>query len=534
MKVVKKILITIAALVILLCLLVLTCALNPGLTGKIAGLLYPGKGQSASVVADSDAGGRTGSGAYGGMGDRGSGGAEGDDAGQGVSGTGTPEEGGSAQEADGTGLPEDGAQDGPMYADAGQNTEGMAKGVASNYVPPSRSEIVIPENVSGRNGYEQLRDVGEQIGDDEAGKLLEQLDFGNTGDGLNFDPYIYPYYAMLDDAGQHIYRQIYANANELKASFAPVESVTAGQLKNVFAAVYNDHPELFWMDTGYSCKYIVNGQCVEINLKFNRTAQNLESEKALFEAGAEKIAAQAYGSLSGYEKEKLVHDALIDSVSYDAGAEMNQSAYSTFVNGRTVCAGYARAFQYVLQKLGIACYYCTGYAGENHAWNIVALDDGYYNVDTTWDDVDGGNYDYFNKTDADYASSHIRQELSVYLPPCNGQAYRGLEQTGGDSGLRTLADLGMTEEQVIADMEGYYDDCHGRILENGKGSYTFLNVIDAALLDRWYQDYFSEGFKSAYLERAMTQIGAAVCDMTLEVEELQGDRYAITHKMSVR
>lgn len=111
-------------------------------------------------------------------------------------------------------------------------------------------------------------------------------------------------------------------------------------------------------------------------------------------------------------------------MTYDLTADMNQSAYSALVNGKSVCAGYARAYQYLLQQLGIPCYYCTGYSGGDHAWNIVKLEDGYYNVDVTWDDAAAIRYDYFNKTDADFASTHVRQNLSVYLPACNGTAYR--------------------------------------------------------------------------------------------------------------
>ena len=53
----------------------------------------------------------------------------------------------------------------------------------------------------------------------------------------------------------------------------------------------------------------------------------------------------------------------------------------------------------------------------------MGLDDGYYNVDVTWDDTEGGQYDYFNKTDEAYADTHVRRELSVNLPKCEGQRY---------------------------------------------------------------------------------------------------------------
>ncbi|MEY8335464.1 hypothetical protein AALB53_20560 [Lachnospiraceae bacterium 47-T17] len=123
-----------------------------------------------------------------------------------------------------------------------------------------------------------------------------------------------------------------------------------------------------------------------------------------------------------------------------------------------------QCISYVLSFPQVACP-VPGFAGESHAWKIVMPDGEFYNVDTTWDDTGDGTYEYFNKTDEDYAGNHIRQELSAYLPPCNGQAYRNLEREAEDSGLRSLADLGLTDEQVITDMEGYYKDCYEQIYE---------------------------------------------------------------------
>ncbi|MGN0358712.1 MAG: transglutaminase domain-containing protein [Candidatus Fimousia sp.] len=511
MKILKRILYFILGLFGLFCGLVLVCAFNPEITDAIAEFLYPEQNQimkaEISNISEYDS-----SFDIGGMDEN------------------------VASEALNNKVNDLNSErdENQEKTNTESNYQGIDEDTISDYLPPDQSEILIPENVSGRNGYQQIQDEQEQIDEETAVQLQNQLDTGYTGEGLDFDTDYYPYYAMLDGKGKHLYRQIYANANELYSAFTPVEAVTAGELKSIFSAVFNDHPELFWLETAYSGKYVRSGQCVEIDLKFNRTAQNLENAKSSYDENANQILAGAWNLSSNYEKEKYVHDALIDKISYNLGAEMNQSAYSALVNGQTVCAGYARAFQYLLQRLGIPCYYCTGFAGESHAWNIVALDDGYYNVDTTWDDTDNGTYDYFNKTDADYASNHIRQELSVYLPPCNGQAYRDLEQTPEDNNLRSLENVGMTEEQIITDIQRYNENCYSQILQNGTGRYTFYNVIEGEdLLNEWYQNYTNENYRQAYMENAMIAIGASSCEMALKIEELQGGRYLIAHEVSV-
>ena len=413
---------------------------------------------------------------------------------------------------------------------------GLRSDNTTDYIAPDESDIVVPGNVSGKNGYRQIDGDARQVDDEDVDDIQNQLDFGNLGDGLWFDPVYYPYYDMLDDTGKKIYRQIYANANDVYPSFMPAEYVTSAQLKNIFAAVYNDHPELFWVETAYSCKYIRSGQCVEIDLAFNRTAQDLGSAKNAFNEQVNGIVAGAQELSDNYAKEKYVHDQLLEKISYSARAEMNQSAYSALVNGQTVCAGYSRAFQYILQQLGIPCYYCTGYAGESHAWNIVWLSDGFYNVDTTWDDSDGGKYDYFNKTDEDYSSNHLRQELSVYLPPCNGQIYRNLEQSeesdDEEENLRSLADTGVTEDRLFSDIGRYYEDCYNQVVQNGVGQYTFCNAVaDIGMAGELIQNYSNGVCWAAYLENATNAVGAGYCVWYVEAEELQDGKYLLTHEI---
>lgn len=314
-------------------------------------------------------------------------------------------------------------------------------GEMNGYVAPAIEQLRIPEDVSSKNGFQPIQPEEQEVPDQEAQNLEEILPTGDLGTDLTFSAEEYPYYQMLPEEQQAVYRQIYANAMELTARFAPERTVTAGDVKNAFEAVIGDHPELFWLETGYSGKYMGNGQCVEIDLKYNSTANDLENAKKSFDAAAQNLLSAAENLGSDYEKEKYIHDALAEAVTYDLAADRNQSAYSALVDGNSVCAGYARAYQYLLQQLGIPCYYCTGYSGGNHAWNIVKLDDGYYNVDVTWDDAAAIRYDYFNKTDADFASTHVRQNLSVYLPACNGTAYRQ-ENTTGAAGTGQPSEAG--------------------------------------------------------------------------------------------
>lgn len=292
------------------------------------------------------------------------------------------------------------------------------------YVAPEVSELDVPSQLQGKSGYELPKLTLQELDDPEADEIEETLGPGETGDGLDFQALFYPYYHMLDAKGKQLYRQIYANANALNQRFSPVVSCNSKEVSKAMQAVFCDHPELFWINTAYNLRCRRNGEVSEIDLSFNKTANDLPAAKEQFDNAANEILSTASQLGSDFEKEKYVHDVLADKIDYSLSAPMNQSAYSALVNDSTVCAGYARAMQYLMTKMGVPCYYCTGFAGENHAWNIINLGDDFYNVDVTWDDADPTNYDFFNKTDADYARNHVRKNLSVNLPPCNGTGYQ--------------------------------------------------------------------------------------------------------------
>lgn len=408
MKILKSILAGIAVLTALMCILILLCALNPKITEKLSGLVSRDAPQTQQdEVSQSE-----------------------------EEETFTPDEEQekSDSETEEASEPEEEIEEpdgesravGPL--DMGTPGEAQESDVVkgtNGYEVPSESGVNVPEAVSGKSGYQPITEKSEQLPDVEDGEYVSDLGYGELGDGYDFDPLFYPYYAMLDDKGKHLYRQIFANANAFNGAFQPIEAVPVSEIKNAIMAVYNDHPELFWLNTAFVCKYDKDKICAELELEFSIPRDEFPKASAQFYNTVNSMLTQVE-NLSNYEKELRTHDYLIDKIEYDKGAAMNQSAYSALVEGKSVCAGYARAFQYLMQRMGIPCYYCTGFAGEDHAWNIVALEDGYYNVDVTWDDTPGGEHDYFNKSDQDFESTHVRRDLSINLPKCEGQRYRSL------------------------------------------------------------------------------------------------------------
>ena len=60
------------------------------------------------------------------------------------------------------------------------------------------------------------------------------------------------------------------------------------------------------------------------------------------------------------------------------------TAYGCLVNGKTVCSGYAKAFQFILQNLGYESILVAGEGADGlHAWNMVKIDDDYYYFEVT-------------------------------------------------------------------------------------------------------------------------------------------------------
>lgn len=207
-------------------------------------------------------------------------------------------------------------------------------------------------------------------------------------------------------------------------------------LPRVYQCVINDHPELFYLN-GYTYTQYTRGGEVQY-ITFSGRYLYDKQEVARRQKAIDIVVEEKTGRLHGgdeYETVKRVYEDLILSTDYSMESPDNQNICSVFLDGKSVCNGYAKAAQYLLNYLGIPCIIVNGKAGgSSHAWNIVEIDGAYYQMDATWGDPsyyseEAGektdapeiDYSYFCVTTAEIAQNHSADSEFAF-PVCTATA----------------------------------------------------------------------------------------------------------------
>lgn len=240
----------------------------------------------------------------------------------------------------------------------------------------------------------------------------------------------YAYASLKDETMKEVYRKIEDaiyqvspdraenGCFELKYVRLP-SSMEFDDIYIVKEAVIADHPEAFWIMGSYTVQnnfhdgnYLVlysKYSAGEIKSMFDELNQAIIPIFSRIPDGADELA-----------RETIIHDALVDTVSYDfEAAEADDSSHNAFnvygalVSRKAVCTGYAGAMKMLLNLVGVECRTVVGMSkNSGHMWNQVRVNGDWYNLDVTWDDsaVDSdvlySRYNYFNITDNRLAVNH--------------------------------------------------------------------------------------------------------------------------------
>lgn len=168
-----------------------------------------------------------------------------------------------------------------------------------------------------------------------------------------------------------------------------------------------DHPEVFWLriiKSSYNISASGNsfygyvGSISNITIIPTEIYSGASAKISQYDTAVDSALASIAVTESRYETLKSIHDYICNKAWYNLVNEKRVHSSEPFFvgDGGVVCEGYAKAFKVLCDRKAIPCVLVSGYAGENHMWNYVQMDDGrWYLVDATWDDQESRIYDTY-------------------------------------------------------------------------------------------------------------------------------------------
>ena len=189
-------------------------------------------------------------------------------------------------------------------------------------------------------------------------------------------------------------------ASTLSMMDNPANSNDADYMVGLFK--WNAQNTLTWdADTGI----------IRFNLRFYETLKQTRYVTRRVKKIVSKLGLRRMGN---YDKVKTIYQYICKQLRYSYNTvSADYSPYGALKNHKGVCNAYSLLMYKLCVAVNVPCKYIGGYFYDDkgarceHAWNIVALVDKWYNMDITWDDnrSDGGcNYNYFLRGSKDFDS----------------------------------------------------------------------------------------------------------------------------------
>jgi len=253
------------------------------------------------------------------------------------------------------------------------------------------------------------------------------------------------HFLQLDNAHRRIYNTLYEGVQQYKTTF-DFGTETFADINLAYAALVKDNPQFFWLSGDSQCTVTkTNGR--QTSLEYRATLYpgihpgDIREMQTRLERMVRVLELMAGKLSDDFLKALFIHNAIVKETEYVSTAPNRYNAFGCLVEGKAVCAGYAAAYQLVLNRLGIVCMVVDGYDRAKgpsgaHSWNLVQLGSDYYYIDVTWDDptVRGSKegtltHHYFGLTEEELLCTHVI-DGGQNLPKARGTRYNYYQYYG--------------------------------------------------------------------------------------------------------
>ena len=215
-----------------------------------------------------------------------------------------------------------------------------------------------------------------------------------------------------------------------------VQYSSPNEIRNAIRWIMRDNPDIFW----FAHQYHYDEASSTIHFQYTFSPERVKTiQQSINDVIENDFCIEYVKNLSQEEQVAYVYKWLVTYCTYNANSAYNQSIYSVFVRRNSVCTGYAKAAQYLLNLLGIESRLVFGRLHNDkddgrHCWNLVKVSNEYYHFDACFGDsildnvaiksgvqelfkIDGVNYNFLCVSTDEILRTRSIEDITT-LPDC--------------------------------------------------------------------------------------------------------------------
>ncbi len=306
-------------------------------------------------------------------------------------------------------------------------------------------------------------------------------------------------------------KQLYLKIDQAVKNSQNIVNISSLNLKKesvieVYTKFLIDYPQFFYISKNYFLIYNSTGSKVRAmvilytdgevtddfddNMNYISVANRDKINQKIAEVNTaiNEIISAVPDDISDAQKEKILHDYVVDLVTYDDSYDNNSESpllnthvydiYGALIEKSAVCEGYTKLFQYLCYNVGINSSQVFGETEDDlHVWNVVEIEGEWYHVDLTWnDEEDYISYSYFNLTTDEILKNHTIYKEEYEMPVCDSDinSFRNLFAINVTDTKKPPADYKTAIDNITATysneiyiyVENYRKDRYGNVNYN--------------------------------------------------------------------
>ena len=317
------------------------------------------------------------------------------------------------------------------------------------------------------------------------------------------------YYSQLSKENKKIYESLYHASINLNDSFVIEWKDDIGKYDVALNAFTMDWPEFFyWLSLSNKEEPLFNSTIIHSK----STYTYLGSMKEDYQQLNDKVDDILNHVIAGndYETIKNIHDFLIDNITYDNKTyeevssrsiehSLHNDILAALIENKTLCNGYASAFQMLVSRAGYNCSLVAGRCNNNpHSWNFIEINNNWYQVDVTFDEMIlednteiGPSYEYFLASDDVMNINHIKDNDFIY-PICSDEKFYYYNMPGKIVRNANKDDI---EKIIIEMLNNNQNEIYLKFIDidEGKGIYKWLFEED-----KYFETILINNYNKAY------------------------------------